>query len=78
MTPFPLFFFFFINLNILSKRKPGFASAATYWKKKKKTQKHSKESKMLDYSTHGSEISLKKLSEKKKKESYTKNPLITN
>ena len=34
---------------------------------------------MLDYSTHGSEISLKKLSEKKKKkESYTKNPLITN
>ena len=33
---------------------------------------------MLDYSKHGSEISLKKLSEKKKKESYTKNPLITN
>lgn len=75
MTPFP--HFFYINLNILSKRKPGFASAATYWGKK--TQKHRKESKIkMYYSTHGSENSLKKLSEKKKRESYTKNPLITN
>lgn len=75
MTPFP--HFFYINPNILSKRKPGFASAATYWAKK--TQKHRKESKIkMYYSTHGSENSLKKLSEKKKRESYTKNPLITN
>ena len=69
MTPFPLFFFFFLYQSEYTfKNKPGFASAATYWeKKKKKTQKHSKESKMLDYSTHESEISLKKLSEKKRK-----------
>lgn len=65
MTPFP--HFFYIKLNILSKRKPGFASAATY--RGKKTQKHRKESKIkMYYSTHGSENSLKKLSEKKKKE----------
>ena len=80
MTPFPLFFFFFFFKSEYNLKKETWVcfSCNILGKKKKKTQKHSKESKMLDYSTHGSEISLKKLSEKKKKESYAKNPLITN
>ena len=63
MTPFPHFFFF--QSEYTFKKETWVCFSCNILGKKKKS--HSKESKMLDYSTHESEISLKKLSEKKRK-----------